>query len=96
MGLKRLTWNGNDELTYWNLTKKGILNNTIHGILEDVTTTCISTNYGLTKLGLDELDEDAYHISSYFVNDGLQDNEFSDGAYYSSPLSFYFGGLRIQ
>ncbi len=96
IGLKRLTWNGNDELDILEFNeKKGIPNNTIHGILEDANHNLwISTNYGLTKLGLDELDEDVYHISSYFVNDGLQDNEFSDGAYYSSPSSlFYFGGI---
>lgn len=97
MGLNKLAWNNKKEPIIFNFSEKnGIPNNTIHGILEDKNNNLwISTNNGLTKLIPDEVDEDYYHIISYFANDGLQDNEFSDGAYYSSHSSsfFYFGGI---
>ena len=97
MGLNKLTWNPQDEPNIFHFSEKnGIPNNTIHGILEDKNNHLwISTNNGLTKLIPDAIDTNSYHFISYFANDGLQDNEFSDGAYYSSPYSsfFYFGGI---
>lgn len=98
MGLNKLTWNGKIEPYMMNFNEKnGIPNNTVHGILEDLHNNLwISTNNGLTKFVPDALNENSYNIISYFVNDGLQDNEFSDGAYYSSTYSpyFYFGGIN--
>lgn len=70
----------------------GIPNNTIHGILKDrVGNLWASTNNGLIRL-----DSKRKRILSYFQTDGLQDNEFSDGAAYESPYShvFYFGGMN--
>ena len=97
MGLNKLTGNFQDEPPIFHFSEKnGIPNNTIHGILEDENNHLwISTNNGLTKLVQDGVDTNSYHFISYFANDGLQDNEFSDGAYYSSPYSsfFYFGGI---
>jgi len=72
---------------------EGISNNTIHGILEDKEHNLwLSTNKGLTEL---IRDQSSYRIVSYFKKDGLQNNEFSDGAFYESPNThqFYFGGI---
>lgn len=97
-GVNKVSWNHKKEPIIYNFSEKnGIPNNTIHGILEDKNNNLwISTNNGLTKLIPDEVDENSYYIISYFANDGLQDNEFSDGAYYQSPYSsfFYFGGIN--
>ena len=73
--------------------KEGMPNNTIHGILEDKEHNLwLSTNKGLAKL---IHDQSTYRIVSYFKKDGLQNNEFSDGAFYNSPTThqFYFGGI---
>ncbi|MEA5128862.1 MAG: two-component regulator propeller domain-containing protein [Proteiniphilum sp.] len=98
MGINKVIWNDKREPVIHNFSEKnGIPNNTIHGILEDKNNNLwITTNNGLTKLIPDEGDEHSYYIISYFANDGLQDNEFSDGAYYQSLYSplFYFGGIN--
>ncbi|MDN5296314.1 MAG: hypothetical protein PWQ71_420 [Bacteroidota bacterium] len=98
MGLNKLTWNNKEELVAFTFNEKnGMPNNTIHGILEDNNNNLwVSTNFGLAKLIPNGPDVDSYRIISYFTNDGLQDNEFSDGSYYSSPYSsfFYFGGIN--
>lgn len=97
MGLNKLTWNNKEEPVIFTFNEKnGMPNNTIHGILEDKNNNLwVSTNFGLAKLIPYGPDADSYRIVSYFTNDGLQDNEFSDGSYYSSPYSsfFYFGGI---
>ena len=97
MGLNKMTWNNNEKPVVFTFNEKnGMPNNTIHGILEDKNNNLwASTNFGLAKLIPNGIDEDSYHIISYFINDGLQDYEFSDGSYYASPYSsfFYFGGI---
>jgi signal transduction histidine kinase/ligand-binding sensor domain-containing protein/DNA-binding response OmpR family regulator len=94
MGLNKLMGykNGNPVFTRFT-EKEGMPNNTIHGILEDKEHNLwLSTNKGLAKLVHDRT---KYRIVSYFKKDGLQNNEFSDGAFYESPYShlFYFGGI---
>jgi len=73
-------------------TKDGLPNNTIHGILEDEKGNLwISTNKGLSKFFVSE---------EKFLNfnnaDGLQSNEFTDGAVCSGQKTgkFYFGGIN--
>lgn len=81
-----------DSLFQWYTEKEGIPNNTIHGILKDEAGNLwVSTNRGLARL-----DSKREKIVSYFLTDGLQDDEFSDGASYQSPYShyFYFGGMN--
>ncbi len=97
MGLNKLILDGKEPVIFNFSEKNGMPNNTIHGILEDKNNNLwVSTNNGLAKLIPNGDGEDSYHIISYFANDGLQDNEFSDGSYYSSPRSpfFYFGGIN--
>lgn len=90
-GLNHLTDRVNGEFC-WYSEKDGIPNNTIHGILRGSQNSLwISTNRGLARL-----DKDSGKIISYFQTDGLQDDEFSDGAFYASPYSarLYFGGMN--
>ena len=68
----------------------GLPSNTVHGILEDASGGIwVSTNNGLARL-----DPDKGRIIAYRESDGLQDNEFSDNAFYSDGRYFYFGGIR--
>jgi signal transduction histidine kinase/ligand-binding sensor domain-containing protein/AraC-like DNA-binding protein len=69
----------------------GLPNNTIHGILEDAKTNIwISTNRGLVMY-----DRIKNSFKDFDVNDGLQNNEFTDGAIYRSKISeeLFFGGV---
>ncbi|MDZ4716006.1 MAG: two-component regulator propeller domain-containing protein [Cytophagales bacterium] len=70
----------------------GLPNNTIHGILEDRDGRMwISTNHGLVVY-----DRSGNSFRSFDTNDGLQNNEFTDGAYFQSKASekLYFGGIE--
>lgn len=72
--------------------KEGLANSNIHGILEDRTHHIwISTNKGISRMNPEQ--EQFVH---YFYNEGLQDNEFSDGAYlsFSEGQELYFGGVN--
>lgn len=74
----------------WYIEKDGLPNNTIHGILEDDSGNLwLSTNKGLAQLNPAD-----NRIISYYNNEELQSNEFSDGAYYRSRDGrMYFGGV---
>lgn len=65
-------------------------NKTIHGILKDLEGKIwISTNQGLSSLNVRN-----NKIDNYTLNDGLQNDEFSDGAFYKDKRDFlYFGGV---
>jgi len=67
------------------------VNNTIHGILEDNKGNMwISTNHGLLFL-----DPHTEKIIRYTVENGLQSNEFADGAFFKGKDSIlYFGGVK--
>ncbi|MDP4240627.1 MAG: two-component regulator propeller domain-containing protein [Bacteroidota bacterium] len=94
MGLNKLIRFEKGRPVFARFTEKdGMPNNTIHGILEDRDHNLwLSTNKGLAEL---LHDRSTYRIVSYFKKDGLQNNEFSDGAFYNSPAThqFYFGGI---
>ncbi len=94
MGLIKLLRIENGKPIFTRFTEKeGMPNNTIHGILDDKNNNLwLSTNKGLAKLVQQKSD---VRIVSYFEKDGLQNNEFSDGAFYESPhqRTFYFGGI---
>ena len=67
--------------------KEGLANSNIHGILEDrAHHIWISTNKGISRMNPEQ--EQFVH---YFYNEGLQDNEFSDGAYLS-----FSGGQELN
>lgn len=72
--------------------KEGLPNNTIHGIVSDEKSNLwISTNFGLSNFILKEA-----KFINYTKNEGLQNNEFADGAFYQNIKSDYIfmGGIK--
>lgn len=72
--------------------KDGLPNNTIHGIISDEHSNLwISTNFGLSNY----IEEESKFIN-FTKNEGLQNNEFSDGAFYHSNTSdlVFMGGIK--
>lgn len=72
-------------------TADGLPNNTIHAIIEDdMGYIWVSTNKGLAKINPTD-----FGIAYYQDNDGLQGNEFSDGAIWKDGSGYlYVGGTR--
>ncbi len=71
--------------------RQGLPNNTIHGIMEDASSSIwVSTNHGLALFN-----EKKTTFKNFDANDGLQNNEFADGAVFKSRISekLYFGGV---
>lgn len=69
-------------------TANGLPNNTIHAIGEDAGGQIwVSTNKGLARV-----DAGSSSVSYYQQMDGLQSNEFSDGAIWKDPAGFIFMG----
>lgn len=65
----------------------------VHGIIEDEKGLLwVSTNNGLVRI---DTSENPVSETQFSIEDGLQDNEFSDGAFLASPYSkrIYFGGI---
>ena len=83
----------NEKPIFKNFTvKDGLPNNTIHGIVTDNNSNLwITTNFGLSNFNQKTL-----KFSNYTQNEGLQNNEFSDGAFYSSLNTDYLfiGGIK--
>lgn len=72
--------------------KEGLPNNTVHGIVSDKNSNLwISTNFGLSNFFLKES-----KFINYTKNEGLQNNEFADGAFYQDPKSdfIFMGGIK--
>lgn len=73
-------------------TKEGLPNNTIHGIVSDKNSNLwISTNFGLSNFSINP-----EKFINYTRNEGLQNNEFADGAFYNDPESdfIFMGGIK--
>ena len=83
----------NGEAVFRNFTvTDGLPNNTIHGIVPDKKNNLwLSTNFGLTNFNLKEL-----KFTNYTRNEGLQNNEFADGAFYQDSKSefIFMGGIK--
>lgn len=71
--------------------KEGLSNNSIYGIIEDNWGNLwISSNYGLSKFNI----KNAF-FQNYYKEDGLQGNEFNEGAYCKLDNGeIYFGGFN--
>lgn len=93
MGLNRLDHYAQAEATFTHFTQeKGMPNSTIHGIVCDQDNHIwVSTNRGIAKIT-----QPKQEIINYYYTDGLQSNEFSDGAYHKSRYSnlIYMGGVN--
>lgn len=89
-GLARVKLSGEKYTLEGYKGSKLVSNNTIHGILPDIDGNLwISTNQGLTHIDLTLGKETNYTASS-----GLQNEEFSDGAYFKDGSNtLYFGGI---
>lgn len=91
-GLNKLTWTQTGQYACtWYIEKNGLPNNTIHGVLEDEKGFLwMSTNKGLSKLN-----PTTNELVNYYNNPDLQDNEFSDGAFYKNAEGIlFFGGIN--
>lgn len=72
--------------------KDGLPNNTIHGITSDTDSNLwISTNLGLSHFLID-----GSKFINYTKNEGLQNNEFADGAFYRHRATgfIFMGGIK--
>jgi len=72
--------------------KDGLSNNTIHGIVSDKKNNLwLSTNFGLSNFNPSQL-----KFTNYTRNEGLQNNEFADGAFYQDLKSefIFMGGIK--
>lgn len=88
-GLNRLAKQG-EEFQLMQYADEKLKNKTIHGVLKDADGDIwISTNQGLSNLNTKK-----NKIENYTLNDGLQNDEFSDGAFFKDKYGFlYFGGV---
>lgn len=88
-GLNRLDKQG-DDIRLFQYVDEQLNNKTIHGVLKDDNDHIwISTNQGLSSLKIPD-----NKIDNYTISDGLQNDEFSDGAFFKDSKGFlYFGGV---
>lgn len=90
-GLVRVSFQGRRLKADYIGREQGLLNDMIHGILEDDNGLLwLGTNRGLIKFNPDNQFSHAYYYSG-----GLQIGEFSDDAYYRCPYTgnLFFGGI---
>lgn len=91
-GLNRLVLSNPNYKFFHYSELNGLPNNSIHAIQGDgIGNIWMSTNKGLAKLN-----PQTGVVRSYFASDGLQDNEYSDGASHFGKFtqSIYFGGVN--
>jgi signal transduction histidine kinase/ligand-binding sensor domain-containing protein/CheY-like chemotaxis protein/AraC-like DNA-binding protein len=91
-GLNRLFLQSKPYRIQYYTQHERLPNNTIHGILEDSASNIwLSTNRGLVMF-----DRKNNTFKNFDTNDGLLNNEFTDGATYKSRISekLYFGGIE--
>lgn len=88
-GLNRFD-RGTEMFTHFT-EKDGLPNNVVYGILEDSDGNLwISTNKGISRFN-----PNTGEVRNYDTHDGLQSNEFNQGAYHKSKNGeFFFGGIK--
>ena len=70
----------------------GLPNNTVHGIVSDKDSNLwLSTNFGLSNFVFNDS-----KFINYTQNEGLQNNEFADGAFYHNATTnfIFMGGIK--
>jgi signal transduction histidine kinase/DNA-binding response OmpR family regulator/ligand-binding sensor domain-containing protein len=84
---------GDGKATFKSFTvKDGLPNNTIHGIVLDKKSNLwISTNFGISNFNTS-----TSKFINYTKNEGLQNNEFADGAFYHNSKTdlIFMGGIK--
>lgn len=91
-GLVRLHFEGKKATASYVGREQGLLNDMIHGILEDDEGFLwLSTNKGLVRYN-----PASGSLHSYYYSSGVQIGEFSDDAYYKCPATgrLFFGGMN--
>lgn len=91
-GLNKMIRGEGEKTTFIHYTEKdGLCNNAVYGILEDREGRLwLSTNNGLSRF-----DPGTGRFKNYNVRDGLQGNEFNEGAYFKSESGeMFFGGIK--
>ncbi len=91
-GLNRINLNYTPyEIRHYTM-RDGLPNNTIHAILEDQQGNIWSS----TNKGLSKLDRSNNNFTNFNSEDGLQSNEYADGAacYGQASQRFFFGGIN--
>ena len=91
-GINRLNLGSRPFQFQYYTEHNGLPNNTVHGILEDIEGDIwLSTNRGLSKFLVSE-----GNFLNFNKTDGLQSNEFTDGAVYNDTVNnlLYFGGVE--
>ncbi|MCW8849359.1 MAG: triple tyrosine motif-containing protein, partial [Melioribacteraceae bacterium] len=84
-------YNGNNKFKNYS-EKDGLTNNFVYGILEDENRNLwLSTNNGISKFNIEK-----EVFDNYFVEDGLQNNEFNQNAFAkdSKTGNLLFGGVN--
>ncbi|MEZ4825459.1 MAG: two-component regulator propeller domain-containing protein [Bacteroidia bacterium] len=95
-GINRMIRKG-EKISFQNYTRRnGLPDNVIYGMEEDTRGNLwISTNRGLSRFSPDQAGETFTAFKNYDKNDGLQDNEFNNGAHFhASSGRLYFGGMN--
>lgn len=92
-GLNRLKKLTSEKASFERFTTdNGLPNNTIHGIISDGTSNLwLSTNFGLSNFVVG-----SGKFLNYSRSEGLQNNEFADGAAYLDPETgfVFMGGIK--
>lgn len=87
-GLNKLSVGNNPFVTQY---AEQLVNKTVHGILKDKQ----GNIWAGTTQGLIHLEVNTNKIEDYTFNDGLHNDEFADGAYFSDGNNqLYFGGVN--
>ncbi len=93
-GLNKI--NPNDHSIQTFTSKDGLQSNFIYGVLVDSDNALwLSTNNGITKFNPNLWQGKRYYVRHYNAIDGLQADEFNQGAYFKSASGeLFFGGVN--
>ncbi|MEM7347310.1 MAG: two-component regulator propeller domain-containing protein, partial [Chloroflexota bacterium] len=91
-GLNKMEYLDNGKVSFTSYTTDdGLPNNRIYGIEMEGEQVWVSTNNGIAKY-----DPEADRFINFFAVDGIQSNEFNQGASYQEEEGFiYFGGINV-
>ena len=83
-------YNNNTKEFSFHTTNDGLPNNVIYGLGKDqLNNLWITTNYGLSRFSIED-----HSFLNFDYNDGLQNNEFNQGALIVGRKNIYAGGIE--